>query len=129
MATLVSRQMAVPFAIDSSGSVAFTTDPAQQLLDRVTAIIATDLGERLMRPEFGVPLRSSLFKAFADEDAILLLTELQGAINSYEAGVQITLIQPVLDTAGGALGITVSFTTTVAGQTGPPQSVLIPVGG
>lgn len=129
MAALISRQMAVPFAIDSSGSVAFTVDPAQQLLDRVTAIVATDLGERLMRPEFGVPLRSSLFKSFTNEDAMLLLTELQGAINAYETGVQVNLVQPLVDQANGTIGITVSFTTTVTGQTGPPQSVFIPVGG
>src|SRR4051794_35800989 len=91
----VSRQMAVPFAIDSSGSVSFITDPNQQLLDRVVAILATDVAARLMRPEFGLPLRQSLFSAFTDEDAVLLVAEAQAAVTAYEPGVHILGVNPI----------------------------------
>lgn len=123
-----SRTMAVPFAIDPSGSIAFTVDPTQQLLDRVTAIIATDLGERLMSPEFGIPLRSSLFQAFTDEMPVLLRTEIQAALNTYEIGLAVDVVQPIVDKPNGLIGISVLFSNTMAGQVGPLQ-ITIPVGG
>lgn len=54
--------MKIPFAIDRSGGVAFTT--TSRVVDQmnVTTVVGTEPGERCMRPTYGVPTRHLVFE-------------------------------------------------------------------
>lgn len=64
--TSVSTAMRTPFAIDYGGAVASTTDPREQLVDRVHALVGTLPGERVMRATYGVPTSAALFAVDAE---------------------------------------------------------------
>jgi len=53
--------IALPFSIDSAGNVRRTYLQEKIWADRVTSVIGTAIGERVMREDFGSAIRSSLF--------------------------------------------------------------------
>lgn len=53
--------MQVPFTLDSNGSVAIVTDPDVQAYQHIRSLVGTNPGERVMRPDYGVPIRKYLF--------------------------------------------------------------------
>jgi hypothetical protein len=53
--------IALPFSIDSAGNVRRTYFQEKIWADRVTSVIGTAIGERVMREDFGSAIRSSLF--------------------------------------------------------------------
>lgn len=132
MATPVTatRQMALPFSIDSSGRVAVTTDPVQQLQDRVTQIITTSLGFRLMHPDFGVDLDGILFSVLDDETATLIGVQIQTALAAWEPAAVLRSVSPVMDTTNGIIGIGVQYATQLPSAVGDNsvQSAFISIG-
>jgi phage baseplate assembly protein W len=53
--------IALPFSIDDAGNVRKTYLQEKIWADRVTSVIGTSIGERVMRNDFGTDIRSSLF--------------------------------------------------------------------
>lgn len=45
--------LAFPFSLDDYGNIVITSDPEKIWADRVTLVIGTQVGERVMRPQFG----------------------------------------------------------------------------
>ena len=45
--------LSFPFSLDDYGNIAVTSDPDKIWKDRVTVVIGTQIGERVMRPQFG----------------------------------------------------------------------------
>lgn len=59
-----------PFTI-SGGSVVTTSDPTEIIGSRVTFLIGTSIGERIMRPAWGIDILSTVFSLGGDlEDAM-----------------------------------------------------------
>lgn len=56
------RTISLPFRFDGYGHVATTTDIRRIWADRVRSVIATSMGERLMRPLYGTPTPVHLFR-------------------------------------------------------------------
>lgn len=56
------KSISLPFRIDGYGRVASTSDLTKIWQDRVRSVVATSLGERLMRPSFGCPTPVQLFQ-------------------------------------------------------------------
>ena len=56
------RTISLPFRFDGYGNIASTTDIRRIWADRVRGVVATSLGERLMRPSFGTPTPVHLFR-------------------------------------------------------------------
>jgi hypothetical protein len=58
---IIENTIALPFSINSFGSVNNTTDPQKIWADRVTSVIGTMVGERVFRPTFGTSIPKYLF--------------------------------------------------------------------
>jgi phage baseplate assembly protein W len=57
------RAISLPFRFDGYGTVATTTSMSRIWADRVRSVIATALGERLHRPNYGTPTPIHLFRS------------------------------------------------------------------
>lgn len=59
----LSREIRVPFQVGPDGGIAWTEDPVIQAIQHIMSAVVTNPGERVMRPEYGVPVYSALFNA------------------------------------------------------------------
>lgn len=71
------KQLKIPFAIDRSGGVSFTTNGRVVDQMNVTTIVGTEPGERCMRPTYGVRTRHLVFE---NTDNVILSNELRSSI-------------------------------------------------
>lgn len=55
-------EMIVPFAVDSTGRIAMTSEPMVTTRQHLITYINTYPGERVMRPDFGTPLPDLIFE-------------------------------------------------------------------
>lgn len=83
-------QMVVPFLIDSAGGISATTDTARIDHMAVMTLLATQPGERAMRPGYGVPTRELLFEADNPIIAQVLATGIQEAAVQYAPEITVT---------------------------------------
>lgn len=102
------RTISFPFAINARGAVAVTTDSRKIWLDRVRAVVSTQIGDRVMRPGFGTdtlnailgldderaPLERAIRVAFATFLPALTLTSV--GVEMDNEGVIVTSITYVL---------------------------------
>lgn len=105
----MGRELAVPFAVDDFGGIAYTSDPVQQLTDHVTIIVGTQVNERLMRPTYGVGLNNHLFSDNDDAEQAVLEDSIRTSIQDYEPLVTVTSVTFDAQPAEGYLGIQVGF--------------------
>lgn len=63
--------ISLPFRIDGYGRVASTTDPRLIWAGRVRSVIATMIGERVMRPDFGCDVMSEVFDSVEETPEIV----------------------------------------------------------
>jgi phage baseplate assembly protein W len=61
---MTQRAISLPFAFDSTGAVAYTTDSKKIWQDRVVLVVMTRLNERLMRPSFGTSVQELTFENY-----------------------------------------------------------------
>lgn len=54
--------MSLPFSFDSAGLVNHTSDESKIWQDRITIVLMTYIGERVMRPSFGSQVPSHVFE-------------------------------------------------------------------
>lgn len=117
-------EMNLPFGVDAQGRIAFTADPQQVLRNRVTTVIATQLGERVMRPSYGTPLIDMLFEGDDDFTASILADDIRRAVEEYEPGVTIQDVFP--DTDNYLDGI-INLNVTYSAVNSPLETVTVPV--
>lgn len=60
------KAISLPFRLDSFGNVATSTDLPKIWGDKVKTVVATALGERIMRNDFGCSLPNNLFDIAVD---------------------------------------------------------------
>lgn len=118
-------EMDQPFAIDAQGRVAFTSDPARVLRNRVRMIVGTQVGERVMRPQYGTPTVSMLFDTDDDMTASIIMSDITRALAEYEPGV---VVQSVfLDSGDNQLDGTVNVNVIYSAANSPLENLTIPV--
>ena len=117
-------EMNLPFGVDPQGRIAFTTDPQQVLRNRVTTVIATQLGERVMRPSYGTPLIDMLFEGDDDFTVSILADDIRRAVEEYEPGVTIQDVFPATD---NSLDGIINLTVTYSAVNSPLETVTVPV--
>ena len=73
MADLRVTELAIslPFSINEFGSVANTTSQEKIWADRVRVAVGTGLNERVMRPDYGVDVRSALMDTTEAAEALI----------------------------------------------------------
>ncbi|MEU1552134.1 poly-gamma-glutamate hydrolase family protein [Streptomyces scabiei] len=105
--TSVSRAMSTPFAIDHTGAVASTTDPREQLLDRVHALVGTLPGERVMRRTYGVPTSAALFAVNAEAAHAQLERAVLDAVAAHEPSAVVSAVVADIDDEAGSVRVNV----------------------
>lgn len=112
------------FRVDPQGRIAFTTDSERQLRNRVVSIIGTEIGERVMRPDYGVPLRSLLFEGDDDMLATVIAGDIGRALQEYEPGV---IVHSVSTDSNDALDGIINLNVTYSAVNSPLETLTIPV--
>lgn len=74
--------LAVPFALDGKGNILVNNNQPQIWSNRVRALIATRVGERVMRPEYGSKIGESLFNTIGSMSDIVT-REVNRVFNEY----------------------------------------------
>lgn len=109
MAIRPPKAIDLPFRIGADGGVATTDDPDRQIRQRLVSIVGTEPTERLMLPEFGVPVASFLFEPDPDYVATELrsLTEIQAGM--WEPALQVQSVVPLHDNAGNVAEVEMRY--------------------
>ena len=106
-----TTELAAPFGLTPSGAIAVFSTPADQVQAHLTALVSTGPGERVMLPEYGVPLASLLFGDTAAEIAMQVGNDVRAAITKWEPAVSLMDVQTdVADTPEGLAAIKVEYT-------------------
>lgn len=117
----MDREIALPFRIDNQGRIATLTDPNALARQHLTTYLLTSPMERVMRPDFGTPVRQLSFENL-DPVQIELLTErvrqkvgrdvpnvrlvrLLGSDDSDQAAVRVTVEFAVAQGPAGESGV------------------------
>lgn len=127
-------QATIPFALGPSGLVATESNPDVQIGQRVAAVVGTLPYERVMLPNFGVPLGDFVFE---EQDIVLanLTRMITNALAIWEPGVVVNLTTPVWNKQGdGIAAVEVDYKRTdsspVVGRNATTMNTaLIGVGG
>mgnify|MGYP003335944982 CR=1 FL=1 len=67
----MQNAIALPFSFDSSGLVNHTNDEKKIWQDRVAMVIMTNLGERVMRPNFGSEVPQVAFESIGAAQTLI----------------------------------------------------------
>jgi phage baseplate assembly protein W len=105
-----------PLRVNAQGGIAETTG-ADAIRQAVLTILGTQPGERLMRPDYGCPLRSLVFAPNNAATASLARFYVQNALTRWEPRIVLdeVLVQPNQQ-GGPLLIITVSYHLRASGQ-------------
>lgn len=123
------REIVLPFRVDSKGRIATTTDPEAIGKQHLTTFLLTQPGERIMRPDFGTPLRSAVFEPLDSVTAQLLLTRAQEKVQQHVPDVVLRRLLSSTDSDQAALRLTVEFALSVGTGEGVARSTTIILGG
>lgn len=118
------RGFAFPFRVDPNGGVAFAEGP-DKLRQNIVQLLLTDLGERVMRRDYGGGLRAILHDPNNDALRAVVQHQVRKALTRWEprAQVQQFSIDPSADPA--SLSANLAF---VARPQLVPTSARIPIG-
>lgn len=82
MTQISESAVSLPFTLTAYGKVGDTTDQSKIWADRVSSIIGTGWGERLLRYEFGTKIHTEVYNTItAAEESIK--SEIAGAFQSF----------------------------------------------
>lgn len=87
--------MSIPFTVLSNGAVSTETDTEIQISQRVTAIVSTEVGQRAMRANMGLPLSRLLFGVENSLVTAELRDMVTNQLDSYEPGLNVLTVAPV----------------------------------
>lgn len=68
---MTSSAISLPFSFSSSGQVSYTKDEKKIIQDRVVLAIMTQIGERVMRPNFGSDVHYANFESQGNAISII----------------------------------------------------------
>jgi hypothetical protein len=107
---MANRYLHYPFRLGSQGGVAVTDDPDRHLRDRIEAVLFTQPGERVNRPEFGAGLNRALFEGLNEVTLTALEFRVTDALQR-ELGEELLLDDVTLDPTeeAGEVTLRISF--------------------
>ena len=115
------KQVSTPFALGPDGLISTESEPNRQIEQRLHTLVGTSPGERVMLPNYGVPVTNLVF----EEESLVevrLLELVRDAVAAWEPGVIVQLVKPVWDAAGdGIASVEIDFVRTEA-ATSPIES-------
>jgi phage baseplate assembly protein W len=123
----MSQSIAFPFSF-VNGRVGVTTNTEDQLTNRVVSVVGTQLGERVMRPNYGTDMVRFDFGLGDEIDRAAMEQEASRAVSQWEPGARgVTVVFADAPDQYGNLYATVSFTPSGSGVGVVTQSVLVGV--
>lgn len=109
----MTTEISIPFTLDVNGHVATTEVQYVQSDQHVSSLVSTSPGERVMLPDYGIPLKTYLFDPGADFVDSLIIVDVRAQMNLWEPSLTITSITPLpSDSAGGLAAVNVSWENT-----------------
>ncbi|MFI6512970.1 GPW/gp25 family protein [Streptosporangium sp. NPDC050855] len=84
----------LPFRIGADGGIAVTRDPAKQIVQRIVSVVGTEPEERVMLPQFGVPVLDYLFEPGGGLVAAELTERTKVQMAMWEPGVIVNDVRP-----------------------------------
>jgi uncharacterized protein len=117
--------LSFPLRIDGTGRTA-SADPDQHVRELIEAVLLTDPGERVMRPDFGCGLRALVFAPLDDVLAFATKALVRAQLTQWlDDIVSIEAIDTVA-ADDGSLTVTVAYLRRVDGTLGTTQVVAGP---
>ena len=100
--------LSLPFKVTSYGTVMSTTEQAKIWSDRVRAVIGTNLGERIMDPEFGT-LVPEAFMQTTDDAESLIKTEVERAFATELTQLTFSSVTTTFDEYTNNLNVSITY--------------------
>jgi phage baseplate assembly protein W len=106
----IQEELAFPFTVFATGEVGYELSPVQWAENHILAILLTNPGERVMRPDYGVGLLALLFENLDPVVLGLKVTEIQNQVALFEPEITITNTDILgTDPLNGIVTIQISF--------------------
>jgi phage baseplate assembly protein W len=105
---MASYGFSIPFSFNSLGRTETVTESKEIWRSRVYLVLLTKFGERLMRPDFGTDLASTLFENHVLATEIATRT-VGIAFNKWLSGLKLIETVPVYNKDTGLLNVTVRY--------------------
>lgn len=105
---MAEKALSLPFSIDSFGKVSDTSDSKKIWSDRVRSVIGTALRERVMRPDFGTDIPSSVFETTEDAD-VQIKAEVISAFNDQLQALTLDSTTTTFDEFTGIMNVDITY--------------------
>lgn len=107
----MSSEISIPFSLNQYGQVATTDDPNVQVMQHVKSVVATEPGERVQKPTYGVPTRQYMFFPGEITTSTELYRDIVTQLAIWEPSVEVISINPtVAEPLTGICPVEVDFT-------------------
>lgn len=86
-------EIAQPFNIDATGTVAFDADPMRWATNHILALLLTNPGERVMRPTYGVGIYGFVWENQDPIEEQNFITAINMGLATYEPNINVTEVE------------------------------------
>ena len=105
---MAEKAIALPFSINSFGRVTDTTEMSKIWADRVRSVIGTALRERVMLPDFGTDIPSSVFETTEEADS-QIQTEVIRAFYEQLSALTLDEVTSTFDEFTGVMNVDITY--------------------
>lgn len=99
------REIQYPFSLNSAGGISFTTTPDVITQQHVESLISTSPGERVMLPDYGIPLGSYVFENGPDAVIASLTNDVESQMSFWEPTLTVQQITPLYEPNNESYGV------------------------
>jgi phage baseplate assembly protein W len=117
----MTTEILVPFMLNSNGSIGTTMNPDTQVMQHVRSLVETTPGERVMMPDYGVPMQSFVFEPGVTPASLDITNQVQRQMAKWEPTVNVVGVVSAGDEMNGVVNVDVNFTR------GPNAALASPV--
>ena len=108
--------LSLPFTVTSYGTVMSTTEQAKIWSDRVRSVMGTNIGERIMNPDFGT-LIPEAFMQTTDDAETLIKTEVERAFANELPQLTFSSVTTTFDEDTTSLNVSITYSLPNAEET------------
>lgn len=120
-------ELAQPFKVDASNSIAFDQDPVMWARNHILALLLTNPGERVMRPTYGIGIYNLVFENDNPVIEAQIVAAINASLSAYEPNITVNQCQFVPEPDySGVMEIQIAFSV---GSAPTIHSVAFTVGG
>ena len=101
--------VSLPFSVDYTGRVAFSSDQKVIWADRVKSVIGTAVRERVMRPSYGTLIPYALFES-NETATIEIEVDIRKAFNTYLPTLILDSVTATTDTYTNTISVNLTYT-------------------